>query len=180
MFLNTVTPYNPERKISLSAMLKLELHADIQVLTQLHTQRKLGLLMERAGFSQSQIPLRLYYNVMSPAVNCLRSWVDEEKPTLEATWRNFLQILQELEMNLGKMAGQIENYLQVAEQETELSSEFSVLLFMDGHEYDCYYKGMEELDVLGFQIESLQHLFTTTSKDEMLLLKLESFHKRYH
>ena len=51
---------------------------------------------------------------------------------------------------------------------------------MDGHEYDCYYEGMGELDVLGFQIESLQHLFTTTSKDEILLLKLESFHKRYH
>ena len=39
---------------------------------------------------------------------------------------------------------------------------------------------MEELEVLKFQIESLQYQFTSTSKDEEIISKLERCHKRYH
>lgn len=112
------------KNISPSAVLKLELYANIPILTQLCVQQKLGPLMEKAGFSQSQMPLPLAsMYIMSPAVNCIKSWVDEESPALEPTWKNFLQILQKPELNLGELAGQIENYLQIAEQETELSGE---------------------------------------------------------
>ena len=69
------------------------------------------------------IPLaNLYYNI-SPVIGCIRSWVDDKNPSFQPTWKNFIQILQEPELNLGKTAGQIESYLQVSEQENELSGE---------------------------------------------------------
>ena len=37
---------------------------------------------------------------------------------------------------------------------------------------------MEELDILRFQIESLQYRLTTTSSDEEIVSKLERCHKR--
>ena len=123
-----MTPYNPDKKISLSAVLKLELYANIHVLTQLYEQRKLGSLMERAGFSQSQMPLPLaiLYDAL-PAAKCIKSWVDEKNPSLQPTWTNFLQILREPGINLNKTAGQIESYLQITGQETELSGELQLV-----------------------------------------------------
>lgn len=120
-----MTPYNPEKKISLSAVLKLELCANIQVLTQLYTQQKLGPLKERAGFSQSRIPLPLasLYDNMSHPAKCIKSWVNEENPTLQPTWKNFLLILREQEVNLADTAEQIDHYLQVTGSKTELSGE---------------------------------------------------------
>ena len=125
-----MTPYNPEKQISLSAVLKLELYVNIQVLTQLYEQQKLGTLMERAGFSQSQMPLPLaiLYN-MSPAAKCIKSWLDENSPSLQPTWKNFLHILQEPGINLGKTAGQIESYLKIPGYETELSGKLPLVTY---------------------------------------------------
>ena len=125
VFSYTVNPYNSEKRISPSALLKLELYANIPILSQLCVQQKLGVLKESAGFSQSQMPIplaNLYYNI-SPVIGCIRSWVDDKNPSFQPTWKSFIQILQEPELNLGKTAGQIESYLQVSEQENELSGE---------------------------------------------------------
>ena len=126
-----MTPYNPEKRISPNALLKLELYANIPVLTQLCVQQKLSPLKKRAGFSQSQMPnplASLYYNI-SPAVNCIRSWVDDKSPSLQPTWKILIQVLREPELNLGTIAGQIESYLQISEQETELSGELQQVAY---------------------------------------------------
>ena len=179
---------NPEKRISPNALLKLELYANIPILTQLCVQQKLGPLKERAGFSQSQMPLPLaglYCNI-SPAVNCIRSWVDDNSPSLQPTWKIFIQTLREPQLNLGKTAGQIETYLQISEQETELSGELQqvthtcIVLCVIDDIINNPIIGMEELEVLKFQIESLQYRFTTTSKDEEIISKLERLHKRHH
>ena len=122
---SAVCPYNSEKRISPSALLKLELYTNIPILSQFCVQQKLGVLKESAGFSQSHMPIplaNLYYNI-SPVIGCIRSWVDDKNPSLQPTWKNFIQILREPELSLGKMAGQIESYLQVSEQENELSGE---------------------------------------------------------
>ena len=105
-----VVPYNPDNKISVSAVLKLELHYDIKVLTRLGLQ--LYAFKDRAGFSMLPKPLPMadLYDV-SLAANNIMNWVDDNSPSLPPTWRSFLQILREPGMNLSDIADQIESLL---------------------------------------------------------------------
>ena len=111
-------PYNPEKKITLSAVLKLELYADIPVLTQLYTRQILGPFKEIAGFSQSpDNPLSFSYlyqnnNNIPPPAKCIQSWVGEKHPMIQPTWTNFLHILRDRKVNLKETATVIECYLQ--------------------------------------------------------------------
>jgi hypothetical protein len=111
-----VLPYNPDREISMAAIAKLDLHVGIDVLAKLRA--KLGSFKERAGFSISQnkpLPIpELCCNKEPAAVKCIQCWVNDEKPSLPPTWKNFLQILREL--NLGDIANEIDHYLQSTAQ----------------------------------------------------------------
>ena len=120
-------PYNPKKDISLSAVLKLELYAEIPVLTQLYTKQKLGPLKERAGFFETseRLPFdRLYGNIHPPA-KCIQSWVDNTNSMrkLQPTWVNFFDILRDREVNLKEIAEQIHHYLQNTASRGELSGE---------------------------------------------------------
>ena len=109
-----VLPYNPDGKISVAAVIKLDLHIGIGVLVKLNA--KFGSFKERAGFSISQnnpVPIPELYKD-SEAVKCIQCWVNEEKPSLPPTWKNFLQILRELK--LGDIANEIDHYLQSTSQ----------------------------------------------------------------
>ena len=99
----------------MSAVLKLELHSDIKVLTWLGV--KLDAFRKRAGFSMLPKPLPMsdLYDV-SLAANNIMNWVDDDSP-LPQTWRNFLQILREPGMNLNDIADQIESLLSTTENQ---------------------------------------------------------------
>ena len=109
-----VLPYNPDGKISVTAVVKLDLYVGIGVLTKLSA--KLDSFKEKAGFSISQnepLPIPELYKE-SAAVKCIQCWVNDEKHSLPPTWNNFLQILQELK--LGNIANEIDCYLQSTAQ----------------------------------------------------------------
>ena len=127
-------PYNPKKDISLSAVLKLELYAEIPVLTQLYTKQKLGPLKEKAGFSETSVPLpfgRLYGDIIQPPAKCIQSWMDNTNSMrkLQPTWENFFDILRDHEVNLEETAEKIHHYLQNTASRVELSGE-SLLLYV--------------------------------------------------
>ena len=114
-----VLPYNPENKISVAAVLKLDLYAGIKVLTRLGTQ--LDNFKERAGFTISYhkpLPMSELYEESS-TVKCIKSWVDDETSSIPPTWNNFFQILREPTMNLSDIADDIDRYLESTAQKEQ-------------------------------------------------------------
>ena len=120
-----VLPYNPDGRISVAAVVKLDLHIGIDILTKLST--KLDSFKERAGFFITQkkpLPIPKLYKE-SEAVKCIQCWVYEENPFLLPTWNNFLQILRGLK--LGDIAHKIDHCLkstaQIQQPESKRDSE---------------------------------------------------------
>ena len=123
--------YNPDGRISVAAVVKLDLHVGIDVLAKLST--KVDSFKEKAGFSISQkepLPIPELYKEPE-AVKCIQCWVNEEMPSLPPTWNYFLQILRELK--LGDVASKIDDYLQSTGQmqqpEPNRDSELCMLLY---------------------------------------------------
>lgn len=136
-FVFLVLPYNPEGKLSVAAVVKLDLHAGFHVLAKLSAN--LDSFKEKAGFSISQNKPLLMPDLYkeSSAVKCIQSWVDDEMPSLPPTWKNFLQILRELELS-DVFADEIDHYLkstaqkqqqQEQKQESELCTCCQYVLF---------------------------------------------------
>ena len=73
-----VLPYNPEGKLSVVAVVKLDLHTGVHVLAKLSA--RFDSFKEKAGFFISQNkPLLMPDLYKEPsAVKCIQSWVDDE------------------------------------------------------------------------------------------------------
>jgi hypothetical protein len=124
-----VLPYNPDGRISVAAVAKLDLHVGIDVLAKLSAN--FDSFKEKAGFSVSQNKSLLIpglYNE-SAAVKCIQCWLDEDKPSLPPTWKTFLQILQEL--NLSDIANKIDQYLQSTAQTLQPESKQDSEILVD-------------------------------------------------
>ena len=72
----------------------------------------LDVFKDKAGFSmpRKSLPMADLYEASSVA-KCIMNWVDDKSPSRPPTWRSFLQILQEPEINLGDTADKIERLL---------------------------------------------------------------------
>ena len=171
-----VVAYNPDGRISVQAVLKLERCANIKVLTQLQTsQQKRDKFKKRADFSLSDKSLLLsnLYTDLLAAVKCIKSWVDDEKASLPPTWRNFLTILREPRMNLADNADQIEGLL-VSTTENQrhsiergkLNSNMSPFPFIS-----IVATGMEEIAMLSSHLESLCQELTNAENEEILSIR---------
>ena len=130
-------PYNPDGRISVAAVAKLDLHAGIGVLAKLST--KLDSFKERAGFSITQnnpLPIPELYKE-SAGVKCIQCWVNDEKPSLPPTWNNFLQILRVLK--LGDIANGIDHHLQsnAQIQQLEPKRDSELLCMVDQYFFAC-------------------------------------------
>ena len=111
-------PYSPDGKLSVAAVVKLDLHAGFHVLSKLSA--KLDSFKEKAGFSISQnkpLPMSDLYKESS-VVKCIQSWVDDETPFVSPTWKNFFQILKELKLR--DVADEIDRYLKSTAQKQQL------------------------------------------------------------
>ena len=124
-------PYNPDERISVAAIAKLDLHVGIGILARLNA--KFDSFKERAGFSITQnnpLPIPELYKE-SAAVKCIQCWVNDKKPSLPPTWNNLFQILRELK--LGDVASKIDNYLQstaqIQQPEPNRDSELCMFLY---------------------------------------------------
>lgn len=107
-----MTSYDPESKISLGALMKLEMCTGYKVLTELqNSQRKRETLKNKAGFSFSNIRLSNVYKDLQAAAKCINSWIADENAALSPTWNNFLHVLREPGMDLGDLADKIQIYL---------------------------------------------------------------------
>jgi hypothetical protein len=109
-----VLPYNPDDRISVVAVAKLDLHVGIDILAKLSAN--FDNFKEKAGFSVPQnksLLIPKLYNEYR-AVKCIQYWLDDDKPPLPPTWKTFLQILREL--NLSDIANKIDQYLQSTAQ----------------------------------------------------------------
>ena len=100
----------------MAAVAKLNLRGSSEILAKLNTRQ--DSFKEKAGFSNSKprsIQLKdLYKDFL--AVNGIQRWVDDESPSLEPTWKNFLLILREPTMDLTDVADEIETYLKSTAQ----------------------------------------------------------------
>ena len=108
-----MTSYDPESKISLGALMKLEKRTDYKVLTELqNSQRKRETLKEKALFSFSDVMLSDVYKDLQTAAKCIKSWIVHKNAALSPTWNNFLHVLREPGMDLGDLAGKIQTCLE--------------------------------------------------------------------
>ena len=172
-----VVAYNPDGRISVQAVLKLERCANIKVLTQLQTsQKKLDKFKKRADFSLSDKSLLLsnLYTDLLAALKCIKSCVDDEKASLPPTWRNFLTILREPRMNLADIADQIEGLLASTTEYQKHPIESGKLHY----NMSCFplisivvATGMEEVMMLNSHLESLCHELTDAENEETLSLR---------
>lgn len=109
-------PYNRDGKISVAAVVKLNLHVGVDILTNLSAQSVH--IQEKAGFkilvSQGKPLMSDLYKESSAAVKCIQSWIDDDASSLLPTWKNFLQILRELKFS--DVADEIDRYLQSTAQ----------------------------------------------------------------
>ena len=121
LFTQLVLSYDPDGRISLSSLMKLEKCTEKKVLTELqNSSQKRELLKIKARFSLSSKSIQLpdlYTNLLA-AVACIKSWIDDKNAALPPTWRNLLCILREADMQLGSVADDIEKYLELTVGET--------------------------------------------------------------
>ena len=81
--------------------------------------KKLDKLKEKAGFKLLPCPLPLD----NPSIaESIWNWVNDQTPTLQPTWTNFLDILREPSMDMSDLADQIETCLTPLEDAMELTS----------------------------------------------------------
>lgn len=123
LFTQIVMSFDPDSRISLSSLMKLEKCAEKRVLTELQSSsQKRELLKIKAQFSPSSKSIQLphLYTNLQAAVAYIKSWIDDENAALPPTWRNLLNILREADMQLhvGSIADDIQKYLELTVGET--------------------------------------------------------------
>ena len=104
--------YDPDGKISIRALILLEVQGQAQVLETLET--RLPKLKEKAGFSITKkfLPMNELYTDTPAACKHIFNWVEDKSPRVSPTWCNFFKILRELGVKPRKDADRIEKYLK--------------------------------------------------------------------
>ena len=111
---HSVAAYDPDKDLTVRAIIKLELLTNIPVMTKL--QPKLSELRKMAMFSllDDDKEYSRKYGVESPmTVKYIYSWVKcwhMQSDSLWPSWNNFYMILREISPELGEVANQIEAY----------------------------------------------------------------------
>ena len=105
--------YDPDKDLTVRAIMKLELLTNIPVMTKL--QSKLSELSKRAKFLPlDDIEYRQYgIEISAMTVKYIHSWVKQwhrMSDSLRPSWNNFYMILREISPELGELADQIETY----------------------------------------------------------------------
>ena len=100
--------YHPQNKLSLSAVNRIQVGANINLLSTLEqTPESLSDLQEKAGFNLAG-SIDPFYSKNSFIAKYISGWVDCPS-ALPPTWKNFLMVLKQLkEVSL---ANEIEKYL---------------------------------------------------------------------
>ena len=117
---DVVAIYHPHDNLTIRAVVKLELGANIPVLTKL--EPKLNELSQRAKFIPldeevlrdcSNVNKCCDKNEFSKTVMYINSWVEcwhVSSGVILPSWKNFYAILKEISPELGNLADQIESY----------------------------------------------------------------------
>ena len=103
--------YDPNRDIDVKDIVKLELGANVPVLTKL--QPKLNELSKRALFLPQDHDGYRVHGIDLMTVKYIHSWVEQwhlHLNCLKPSWKNFCMILGEISPDLGELADQIEAY----------------------------------------------------------------------
>ena len=115
-----VAVYNPYDNLTVRAMIKLEMYANVPVLTKLEPQLSelsKGALLQPDGdkhhFFHDHGDDIKYGNEFSKSVKYIYSWVNQWQVGYDVvlpSWKNFCSILRAISPESGKLADQIEAY----------------------------------------------------------------------
>lgn len=106
-----VPSYNPNEDITVKAIVKLELGANIPVMTKL--QSNLNELSSRALFLPQDHDEYRKHGIESMTVKYIDSWLQQwqwKSDCVKPSWKNLLMILREISPDLSDVADQVEGY----------------------------------------------------------------------
>ena len=123
LLLVLVPSYDPNEVITVKAIVKLELGANIPVLTKL--QPKLNELSSRALFLVQDLDEFRKHGIDSITVKYIHSWLQQwqrKSDCLKPSWKTLFMIMREISPDLGDVADQAEGYFNRYSIERETDS----------------------------------------------------------